>query len=70
MTMPSNVQKSFSERRGGSTAEPNLDTTKYHEDETEMICDVAMQQMRGWWDAIMIHNKHECDKSMTECNKY
>jgi len=69
MTMPSNVQKSFSDRRGSSTAEPNLDTTKY-QDETDMICDVAMQQMRGWWDAIMIRNKHECDKSMTECNKY
>jgi hypothetical protein len=30
---------------GGSTTEPNLDTMKYHEDETEMICDVAVQQM-------------------------
>jgi len=37
MTMPSNVQKSFSKRRGGSTAEPNLDTMKYQEDKTEMI---------------------------------
>jgi hypothetical protein len=64
-------RKSFSERRGGgSSAEPNPDTTKYHEDETEMICDVAVQQMRGWWDAITIHDERECDKCVTERNEY
>ena len=70
MTMPSNVQKSFSKKGGGLTAEPNLGTTKYHEDEAKMIRDVAVQHMQGWRGAIVIHNKRERDKCMTECNKY
>jgi len=40
-------KKSFSERRGGSTTEPNLDTMKFHEDETEMNVNVAVHNANG-----------------------
>ena len=57
-------------RGGGLTAEPNLGTTKYHEDEAKMIRDVAVQHMQGWRGAIIIHDERECDECVTERDKY
>jgi hypothetical protein len=50
---------------GVSTTDPNSGTTGYHEDKTEMICNVVVQHMWGWQGAITIHNKRECDKCVT-----
>ena len=61
------MSKNPSPQEGVSITEPNLDTTKCHEDETEMTCDVAVQQM---WRAIVIHDEHECDECVTERNRY
>jgi hypothetical protein len=61
---------SLKEEGGGSTAEPNPDTTKYHEDEAKMIRDVAVQHMQGWRGAIIIHDERECDECVTERDKY
>jgi hypothetical protein len=56
------MSKNPSLKEGASTAEPNPDTTKYHEGEAEMICNVAVQHMQGWRGAITIHDERECDK--------
>ena len=64
------MSKNPSLKVGVSITEPNSDTMKYHEVKAEMICNVAVQHMQGWRGAIVIHNKRERDKCMTECNKY
>jgi hypothetical protein len=46
--------KNPSLKEGASTAESNLDTTKYHKHEAEMTNSMAVQRMQGWWGAIMI----------------
>ena len=61
---------SLKEEGGGSTAEPNPGTTKYHKDKAKMIRDVAVQHMQGWRGAIIIHDERECDECVTERDKY
>ena len=64
------MSKNPSLKLGVSITEPNPDTMKYHEVKAEMIWNVAVQHMQGWWGAIVIHNEHELDECVTECNKY
>jgi hypothetical protein len=59
------MSKNPSPKEGISIAGSNPDTTKYHEDEAEMICNVMVQHMQEWWGAITIHDEHECDKCVT-----
>jgi hypothetical protein len=56
------MSKNPSPKEGTSIAGSNPDTTKYHEDEAKMICNVMVQHTQEWWGAIMIHDEHECDK--------
>jgi hypothetical protein len=49
-----NVHQSPSPRGGGgaSATQPKPGTTEYHKDKAEMICNVAVKHMQGWWGTI------------------
>jgi hypothetical protein len=49
--MLSNVLN-YCPKGGTSITKPNLDTVEYHDDKAEIICEMVMQQMQGWWDAM------------------